>query len=246
LLRLTNRVWNRVLRQVLANIRVLDRIIVPSDIDVLLSSLKLLVPTPNPIPQPWEDQEVEIGVNQSLLGFASLNFDHLGLTARFTLTLGPGAAFRIDLVPDKPFKLPQALTGATPIVAGSEKRLTPVDGPDTRVTLKGLAFFRIEGSEAAQASLRFVPFGAEDVVTEITCDPPGFLFGNSGFGLGLPDGAIVLDDSRREGPPPATHAVEPFASDDPTWRGLAIRNAELYFPEGTPLIGRTPSQSTSN
>lgn len=230
------------LRQILDENNITKQVIIPTEIDTLLISLFITDPPPEAdIPQPLTGPlsgKVKGGADQSLLGFASLKIDRIGPEVGFTLTLSNGSAFTIDLNYDSFFKLPAGLKGATIQDDGDKKVLNAIV-PDIQVALKGVVLLRIAGSATTPATMRLLGPGAEDAVLTMTCDPPAFLWGDSGFGLHLPDG-IVLDDSMVEAPPPPTHALAPFASQNPAWRGIAIRNAELFIPETTPLIGGIP------
>jgi hypothetical protein len=208
---------------------VTGRVIIPPGIRSLLDSLAVVSTAP-PL--------VQAGTAQTLLGFASLNLEPFGPKADFTLVFTPTGGFRIDLTYLDAFRLPASLPGATVVQAGAEKHLQRI-APDRRVQLINALALRIEGEPGAPAGQRIVFPGAAGALVPLQCDPPAFLWGDSGFGLHLPDG-LVVDDSATLAPDPPQHAAFPFASQDPAWRGISIRNAELYLPESTPLIGGSP------
>lgn len=226
-----------------------DRIVVPPAIRLLLDHLSPNEPFPAALPAGPIVGTVQSAANDTLGGVANLDIAPLGPAVPFTLTIqGPAAAptgFRFDLRPaDGLLKLPAACKPATvqtvpaPPGGAAKKRLVPAAGD--RVTVNGLVAIRVEGSVSAAASLRFVAPGGEDAVIALTLNPPAFTIGGQGFGFHLP-GGFVLDSSGTEAPPPVVNpspAALPSAT--PAWQGIAVRGAELFLPESTPLFGGTP------
>ena len=65
------------------------------------------------------------------------------------------------------------------------------------------------------------------------------MLGGTGFGLEIVDG-VAFDDTTDASPPGQTlidGAVIATPADNPTWRGIAVRNARFYLPRGVPLLG---------
>jgi hypothetical protein len=215
------------------------QVIIPPGIMGILDSLFVQAPMLLPsLPIVGLAGKVQGGADQSLLGFASLNFDPLGPAADFVLTANLDLSFRIDLTYQDALKLPSAIHGAR-IVADPQRTRIERLSPDTQVLLKNALLVRIAGDVNAPATLRLLFPGAENALIPLQCQPDAWVWGDSGFGLHLPNG-IVVDDSATEAPPAPQDPGIPFASQNPAWRGLSIRAAELFLPETTPLIGGTP------
>jgi hypothetical protein len=227
-------VANETLGSILKDRGVAGRVIIPPGLAELLDSLNIVSESP---------PQVQAGADQTLLGFASLNLEPFGPKADYTLETTDAGSFQIDLTYLDAFKLPAILVPATVMeVAGPDgvqKHLKPLPQPGARVQLKNVLTLRIQGESGGTAGQRIVFPGAADALVPLQCDPPAFLWGSTGFGLHLPDG-LVVDDSASQAPDPPQHAAVPFASQSPAWRGISIRNAELYLPASTPLIGKTP------
>ena len=199
----------------------------------------------------------QLDVQHSLFGFASLNLSkELFPKVEFDLTdLGASDApdgFRVDLILATANKLGTLVQGF--LKGGAYKTdgtgqnkvewIEPLPDP-APVVIQGPALvIRVDGRAGQTASLEVKPrLGEETVegIVTIQLDPPYVAFGSTGFGLGLPNG-IILDDSDTEKPPPAHDAdgnVVASDSDTASWRGIAIRDAQLFIPRGIPAIGGT-------
>ncbi len=231
---------DQTLGSILRDSGVTAHVIIPPQLMTLLDSL-FLQPPNIPVPLPPIGPltgKIRAGMEQSLPGFASLGIDPTGPDVDFTLVVGTGSSFRIDLTFQDALKLPAALHGARVVLGQNEKHLEQLV-PDTRVLLKNALVVRIAGDAVRPASLRILLPGAENALIPLRCQPEAWTWGDSGFGLNLPNG-IVVDDTPLEAPEPPVDPSSPFASENLAWRGISIRGAELYLPEKTPLIGKMP------
>jgi hypothetical protein len=148
-----------------------------------------------------------------------------------------GGGFTLDLLLSRIDPLPVALTDPTGFLRPATRHadatgvwLEPAAGA---VGVQAELALRIAGTPARPAEARLLPLtGPEPAegVLDMRLTTPYVLFGDTGFGLGLPNG-LVLDDS----------AIAPAdaPSVDPAWRGTTLRGAELYVPRGIPLVGGT-------
>lgn len=113
-------------------------------------------------------------------------------------------------------------------------------GPNEKakpVQLVGGGVLRIEKNDGANAEVRLVdlpdPFDPEaptGPIASIACEPPHMLLGASGFGLTL--GKFTLDLSEVISP------QEVLARNQgETWKGLYAKEAALYLPPDTPVVG---------
>jgi hypothetical protein len=184
----------------------------------------------------------EVTTASMLPGFATLSLDP-GLAVDLELSQPAGAGFRVDLVIAIPgggagpgVTLP-GLTGGVPQSSGAGRSLQRwIQSTGAAVTASLNGVLRIEGTPGSAATFRVAPSaGQPDGVVQVNVDPPHVLFPGEAFGLHLPNG-IILDDSVAAAPPPAG---TPHVSDDPRWRGLSVRGAELFLPRGVPYVGGT-------
>jgi len=226
------------------------RIVFPQEIRLLLEHLSTEEPLPaGPAAAPITG-DVRTFVDDTTGGFAELHIDPMGPAIAFELrVLGPAAAptgFQLDLKPaDGLLKLPAACRPATVQIDGSGKR-TLVEGPaGDRVvlTLNGAdpLAIRIEGSVSSPADEAIVALDAagQGMMT-VGTTPPAFMLGSQGFGFHLP-GGLTVDSSPTLAPTPVEHGGgRALPSETASWQGVAIRQAELFLPAQTPLIGAGP------
>ncbi|HEY5923702.1 MAG TPA: hypothetical protein VIV11_18600, partial [Kofleriaceae bacterium] len=146
--------------------------------------------------------------------------------------------YLIDLFIDRveielPFLRPAKLVEATPARIG---RL--IESTKTRpVRLVGAGTLRIK-INASGAQVRFVdwpdPFDPDaptGPVFRLSFDPPHFFFGKTSR-LGMTVQDVLIDHSEQYTPA----EIIARGHDDP-WMGLSIRQATMYFPKQTPLLG---------
>ncbi|GAB2836402.1 hypothetical protein GCM10022221_39410 [Actinocorallia aurea] len=193
---------------------------------------------------------VQVMGDDSAGGFAQLQIDPLGPEIPFTLRLtGPEAAptgFQFDIEPASGLlKLPSACVPAAVKTDSQGKRaLTAIPGGGRVVlTLNGAdpLAIRVEGSIDSPARQGIVALDAADQgVLTVGTAPDAFLLGGQGFGIRL-SGGLTVDSSETHAPVPApAHTTAPAHVTAPGWKGVAIRDAELFLPETTPLIGAGP------
>ncbi len=229
----------------------IDRIIFPAELRGLLDHLATDDPMPNaPVATPIKGS-VKASANDTAGGFANLDIDPLGPAIPFTLRLtGPAAAptgFQFDLEPASGLlKLPAACAPASVQVDGAGKRtLAAAVTPDGRVhvTLNGAdpLGIRTEGSTSSAVREGLVALDAANRgVMTVGIDPPAFKIGGQGFGIHLA-GGFTVDSSDQFAPEPVEHGGgQHLPSETNAWQGVAIRKAELFLPEQTPLIGNGP------
>ena len=227
------------------------RIVFPADIRGLLDHLATDLPVPPaPVSGPFSG-DLKASANDSAGGFAQLSIDPLGPAIPFTLRLtGPATAptgFQLDLTPASGLlKLPAACSPAAvqlDTATGKRRIVSAPAAGGVALTLNGTdpLAVRIEGSSGQSARQGIVSLDAagQGMLT-VGTEPLAFLLGGQGFGLHLP-GGLTVDSSAALAPPPGTGGTggsPPSAT--PAWQGIAIRGAELFLPEGTPLVGAGP------
>lgn len=230
-----------------------ERIVFPAEIRSLLEHLSTATPLPTGTTTPGVPAitgEVKASANDTAGGFAQLDLDPLGPAIDFELrVIGLPASptgFQLDLKPASGLlKLPAACRPAS-VELDAAGKPTLVEGPAggrVALTLNGAdpLAIRIEGSVEQPAEQRIVPLDAagQGVMT-VGLDPPAFMLGSQGFGLNLP-GWLVIDSSKTSAPAPVEHGDgRPLPSETAAWEGVAIRQAELFLPERTPLLGVGP------
>ena len=220
---------------------------VPPAIGELLESLTDLSTTP---------ATARVERTLAIFGFPALSVA-VGVTVRHEIEVpGPsGSAFRVTLRADpsaaaQPIRLTDKpvvpfLVPAQRVTEGTEG--TPafrehLQADPTRSDIRLLAGnlgIRVEGVPGSVARLELVPAPGPDGVVELALDPPFVLLGETGFGLDLRNG-VVIDDSPTAAPPPAIDSNgQPIASvtDDPAWRGIALRGGRLFLPGAVPIFG---------
>ncbi|MFI9103592.1 hypothetical protein ACIGXA_24000 [Streptomyces fildesensis] len=227
-----------------------DRIVFPAEIRQLLEHLSTDLPLPGGPAGGPVSGVVQASANDSAGGFAQLTIDPLGPAIPFDLRLtGPPAAptgFQLDLKPaDHLLKLPMACVpaGVQVDAAGKRSLVATPGGGSVALTLNGAdpLAIRIEGStdRAARQGIAALDAIAQGILT-VGITPPAFLVGGQGFGLHLP-GGLTVDSSPANAPAPVAGAVGgPAPSATPGWQGVAIREAELFLPAKTPLVGSGP------
>lgn len=229
----------------------IGKIVFPAETRTLLGHLATDDPVPSaPAGAPIKGT-VKASAADSAGGFANLDIAPLGPSIPFTLRLtGPAAAptgFQFDLEPASGLlRLP---TGCRPAAvqldAAGKRRLVPVATPDGRVhvTLNGAdpLGIRTEGSTTRPVRQGLVALDAAGRgVMAVGTDPTAFMIGDQGCGIHLGDG-FTVDSSSGFAPDPAEHSDgHPVPSELASWTGVAIRKAELFLPEQTPLLGNGP------
>ncbi|MFJ6861492.1 hypothetical protein [Streptomyces werraensis] len=235
---------------------VYDRIVFPAAVQGLLEHLATDLPLASgPADGPFSGQ-LKATAHDSAGGFAQLSIDPLGPAIPFSLRLtGPVTAptgFQLDLTPAGGLlKLPAACGPATvqvDTVTGKRRIVAAPDAGGVALTLNGTdpLAVRIEGSagQAARQGIVALDAAGQGVLTVGTA-PAAFLLGGQGFGLHLP-GGLTVDSSAALAPPPiaagtgGTGTGGPPPSATPAWQGIALRGAELFLPETTPLVGAGP------
>ncbi|WP_406458015.1 hypothetical protein OG782_35005 [Streptomyces sp. NBC_00876] len=229
---------------------VFDRIVLPPEIRVLLDHLSTDLPLPaGPSAAPLSG-EARATADDSAGGFAQLAIGPMGPPIPFDLHLtGPAAAptgFRLDLLPaDGLLELPAACVPAEPRVdaSGTRTLVARPGGGRVALTLNGAdpLAIRIEGGVGVPATQGIVALDAAgEGLGTVGTSPPAFLLGTQGFGLHLP-GGLTVDSSPVLAPEPVTDETGgPAPSGTPGWQGVALRKAELFLPETTPLVGSGP------
>ncbi|MFG2668387.1 hypothetical protein ACGFY6_29645 [Streptomyces sp. NPDC048387] len=227
------------------------RIVFPAEIQGLLDHLATDLPVPSGPISSQLSGKLKAIAKDSAGGFAQLSTDPLGPAIPFILRLtGPPAAptgFQLDLIPASGLlKLPAACVPAEvqPAPATGGRRIVSAPGAgNVALTLNGTdpLAVRIEGSagQAARQGIVALDAAKQGMLTVGTA-PTAFLLGGQGFGLHLP-GGLTVDSSTVLAPPPVTAGTggsPPSAT--PEWQGIAIRGAELFLPETTPLVGAGP------
>ncbi|MFJ9105638.1 hypothetical protein ACIRJM_45145 [Streptomyces sp. NPDC102405] len=227
------------------------RIVFPTDIEGFLDHLATDLPVPSrPVSEPLSG-DLRATASDSAGGFAQLSIDPLGPAIPFTLRLTGSVTaptgFQLDLIPGSGLlRLPAACApAAVQLDSATGRRRIVADPAAGRValTLNGTdpLAVRIEGSAGQAARQGIVALdAAEQGLLTVGTSPAAFLLGGQGFGLHLP-GGLTVDSSATFAPPPspAGASVAP-PSATPAWQGIAIRGAELYLPETTPLVGAGP------
>ncbi len=257
-------------RAFLQQARVLDHVVLPSEIDLLLSILN-----PNPAPAPLGGGifkgEVEIDLDQNKSPIPGFDF-HLALPTEqlgkipFKLKLEPeqnptsfwfwlilSEEDRVHAVFKFVERLPGfAFTGANIVTdaATGEASLASTGQPAVLVSRAEEAGSQlapsllIQGTPEKPASLRFTPDtdSTEGIVT-VGFDTPAVVFGNSSIGFHCP--ALVIDDSQEHaGPGSGAPALSPpldhIDADNKTWRGILARQLDFYLPRDVPFFGGQP------
>ncbi|TGS93952.1 hypothetical protein EN820_46775 [bacterium M00.F.Ca.ET.177.01.1.1] len=226
----------------------LEQIVFPSEVREILNHLSTdLAPPAGPQAAPISGN-VKASANDSAGGFASLDIDPLGPEISFDMrVLGPAAnpiGFQLDLKPaDGLLKLPAGCAPAKVQPDGRMLVADPTAGGRVKLTLNGAdpLAIRIEGSIGQPARQGIVALdAAESGVLSVGTNPAAFFLGAQGFGLHLA-GGLTVDSSSQNAPAPVTGGVGgPAPSATSAWQGVAIRNAELFLPPDTPLVGAGP------
>jgi hypothetical protein len=234
------------LKQALDDRGLLASIVLPPLIDQLLDALQPTVA----VPAGGDVRgSVQLAVKKSL-GVLALDLSPPGPAIPYHLVSDQAAGtFRLWLIlSDAPpaKKLFSFATGAAGAVLtaasahadGKEEWLEPAGGD---VAIVGAAVtLLIEGRSGEIATLSLSPTdGQPRGIVVLGLEPPQVLLGTSGFGLALPNG-FVIDDSSDAAPPGQTTLngeVVVVKSDDPAWRGLAVRQARFFLPRGVPFLG---------
>ncbi|MBO0914315.1 hypothetical protein [Streptomyces laculatispora] len=229
---------------------VFDRIVLPPGIRLLLVHLSTDLPLPaGPSAAPLSG-DARATADDSAGGFAQLSIDPLGPPIPFDLRLtGPSAVpsgFQLDLKPaDGLLELPAACVPAAVQVdaAGRRTLVAQAGGGRVALTLNGAdpLAIRVEGGVDSPAQQGVVVLDAAGQgLGTVGTSPAAFLLGTQGFGLHLP-GGLAVDSSATRAPAPVTDGTGgPAPSEAPGWEGVAIRRAELFLPEATPLVGSGP------
>ena len=258
------------IRSILGEKGVLAHVILPSEIDLLLSALEPPAP-PTDLGGGIFTGNVKLVDDLSKSPIPGFDF---ALTvpsgvvdpAPFKLKLEPadaptGFKFWITLAKQGQvylgFKFVEGapgmvLTGAavTPSADGSVT-LTPLAGQSpilvSRSTEPGSDIgpaLLVSGSAAEPASLRLTPdTDSTEGIVALGLEPPAVLFGGSGIGFHCP--VIVIDDSETaHGPGQGAPALAPplatISADTDSWRGILARELDFYLPPSIPFFGGHP------
>jgi len=216
-------------------------------VQAILSGLQIV--TEQATPQ-GASGKVAFGVVEQL-GFLDLNLIPPNDPRDFVLTFqeeaGTRVGFRVAVSlnegPQKPlFELVSSVPGkvlTAAQIAPDGETLTPLAGVTTQL-LGANAFLVIQGRVSGAVEIRLSPSSAlPDDVLILTLDPQAALLGSSGFGFAFPDGlALDLSDTAKANGPTVidgTSIVTP--ADTPAWRGIVVRNAKFFLPQGVPFLG---------
>ncbi|MBY8863356.1 hypothetical protein K7711_43295 [Nocardia sp. CA2R105] len=182
-------------------------------------------------------------VNTKALGFIQLALDPGGPPVPYRWKALAGGGFQVDLLlsgipgllsfadPNKVLHAAQVVTAADPGGGPSKAWLTQTADP---VDLHAALALRVVGTLASPATITWLKceVGQDPVddVFVVEPTPPHILFGDSGCGIDLTNGAVIDANTVTSvpgGPPPE-------------WTGVTISNAKLYVPRDVPLIGGRP------
>lgn len=103
--------------------------------------------------------------------------------------------------------LPPLAAGANPEAGGGDVSVSFVDRPDT-----------------------FDPLAPTGAVVGLRFEPASFFFGSSDWGMTV--GRVTYDASSTYTPPAIAARGQA-----PSWQGIAINEATVFFPDDTPLVG---------
>lgn len=248
---------------------VLGHVVLPSEIDMLLSILDPVAP-PNPIGGGIFTGSVDIDLDQNKSPIPGFDFqlalptDQLG-SVPFKLKLEPeqnptsfwfwlilSQEDRVHAVFKFVEQLPGlGLTGATLVAdpATGKSGLVSTGKPPILVSRAEEASqlapsLMISGSSAEPASIRFTPdTDPTPGIVTVGFDPPAVVFGSSGIGFHCP--RFVIDDSgEHKGPGEGAPGLRPplanIAADEPSWRGPLARELDFYLPQDVPFFGGQP------
>ncbi|WP_404292116.1 hypothetical protein ACD578_07780 [Microvirga sp. RSM25] len=228
-----------------------NKAIIPLDIAEMLHALQITQPAAPT--GATTSGVVQLGQKRRLLGFADLTMDPALLPDALFFPFEyseENSGFRLDvnisaaaeaLILDTVSPIPSfALKPARRVSIGGGRTLkeTLEPAPEIQqIKVKGLKavlrFAAIDNSLVVTRAL-LPPLGAADDLLVVTLEPAHFLFGDTGFGFGLNAG-LVIDDRLDKAPPSVPGRNS--ASDILAWRGIAIRDAELFVPPAIPLLG---------
>lgn len=237
----------------LADEGLLSRLVVDTAARGLLTSLQ--IQDPEPAPSAREVWTVVFGVVEQALGVLDLNLIPPGPNdpRQYVLTFkGPALArtgFRLAVSlhegPQKPLLtfLPslagKVLTAAERVTGPDSEWLEPLAGVTTQLTGAGV-WLVVEGQAGGAVSISLSPNSdpPDDVIT-LALDPIHALLGNSGFGLSIPNGVSFdfTDVAAVPGPTVVDGSALSTPADTPSWRGLVVRHARLFLPQGVPFLG---------
>jgi len=249
---------------------VLDHVVLPAEIDALLSALTP-VADPTPLGGDIFTGQVKIDLDQNKSPIPGFDFhlalptDQLGCIP-FKIKLKPEAnptSFWFWLILSQEdrvhavFRFVEALpglalTGANVVhdEATGETSLTSTGQPPKLVCRAGEAGSQlapsllISGAPGKPASIRFTPDtdSTEGIVT-VGFDPPAVVFGNSAIGFHCE--AFSIDDSKSNaapgtGAPGLSPPLGHIDADDRAWRGILARAIDFYLPRDVPFFGGQP------
>ena len=254
------------IRSILAETGVLAHVVLPPEIDTLLSVLTPVVPPLLPDADGIILGDIKLDFDQSHSPIPGFDFG-LALptdaveSAPYKLMLGPDW-FKFWLVLTKQgqiyagFKFIERIPGlglkGASIVTDAQGNayLEPNPKEPMLVCRSGEASAQlgpallVSGSAAKPASIRFTPDtdSTEGVIT-LGLEPPAVMFGSSGIGFHCP--SIILDDSEiAKGPGNGAPGVDPpkatIDADDNGWRGILARQMDFYLPKDVPFLGGHP------
>jgi hypothetical protein len=255
------------IKDVLAQHRVLEHVVLPPSIDALLSALD---PTVSP-GAPGADGIIEGNVKlvEDLSKSPIPGFDFaLALPtgvvapAPFKLKLAPSATpssfkFWLVLASQGQVHLGFKFIEGIPGLALTGAKI--VNNPDGSVVLEPVAgsvpmlvsraedpaqlgpALLVSGSESTPASIRFTPDTSDiDNVVVLGLEPPAVVFGSSRIGFHCPN--ITIDDSDvakapGNGVPGIVPPKPSIDADVPSWRGILARELDFYLPGSVPFFG---------
>ena len=242
------------IKQALERRGLLAHVVLPPPIDELLGALTSAAAVPD-----GDDVTGKVTLSaKKTLGFLALDITPPPVPVDFKLVTNPAThSFRFWLVLNSAAparKVFDFAAGAAGVVlkaaakkATANEELLEPDLAAPPVSIAGVAVaLLIEGDPTHPATIRLTPtVGMPPGIVELQLVPSTVLIGGSTFGLELPTvngipGALVIDDSQDTKPSGQTvldgQAITTRA-DDPTWRGLVVRNARFYIPSGAPFLG---------
>jgi hypothetical protein len=206
-----------------------------------------------PLQPDRESGTVNLGVKERGLGAFDLNLKPPGADRKYVLTFdGPSGArtgFRLAVslsegLPQPLFKWVQGLPGhalkaASKHTSADAEWLEEV--PNTEVQLAGAnVVLVLKGTSGGAIGVSLSPnMEPPDDVVVLGLQPTSVLLGGTGFGLDIEHG-IAFDDSASHKPPGTTRidgVVVATPADTDAWRGIAVRAAKFYLPEGVPFLG---------
>ncbi len=245
------------MRQRLDSDRLSSSVVIGQEVSALLDVMDIadIDPAAAPPETTPETGHIKFLVAQNSLGVFDLNLqlpiDPRPYTLTYTAAGGIRTGFRLAIalaengIAQPLFDLIEKIPGYGFVAA---TRKSDPDGSewleaagDPAVHLTGIdPALVITGKSGEPAHVLLAPSrDGPDGLIVLGLAPPTVLLGGTGFGLEIVDG-VAFDDATDASPPGQTlidGAVIATPADNPTWRGIAVRNARFYLPRGVPLLG---------